>query len=96
MSAKIKPWGENILVKCEPVGERTYGKIVLSEKISEHTTNGVIEAIGAKCETALKVGDRIFFSAFNGAHIDMKTYGIADDSYRVIREDEIQGIIIEE
>lgn len=96
MSAKILPWGENILVKCQSVGERTYGKIVLSEKISEQTTNGVIEALGPRCQTELKVGGRVFFSAYAGAHIDMKTYGIADDSYRVIREDEIQGIITEE
>ena len=94
--AKIIPWGENILVKCRAVGERSYGKVILSEKISEQTTNGVIEALGHKCATSLQVGDRIFFSAYNGAHIDMKTYGIADDSYRVIREDEIQGKIIEE
>jgi chaperonin GroES len=96
MSVKITPWGENILIKCESVGERKIGSIIVSAKTAEQTSNGVIEAIGPKCETALKVGDRVFFSAYNGAHIDMKTYGIADDSYRVIREDEIQGIIIEE
>ena len=95
MSAKILPWGENILVLCEGVGERKVGSIIVSAKTSEMTTNGVISAIGHKCTTDLKVGDRIFFSAFNGAHIDMETYGIADDSYRVIREDEIQGIIVD-
>jgi co-chaperonin GroES (HSP10) len=94
--AKIKPWGENILVKVPVIGERKSGLIHISEKASEMTSNAVIEAIGAKCDTALKVGDRIFFSAWNGAHVDMKTYGIADDTYRLIREDEIQGIIIEE
>ena len=96
MSVKIIPWGENILVKCQSVGERTYGKIVLSEKISEQTTNGVVSEIGHKCTTSLKVGDRIFFSAYNGVHIDMKTYGIVDDTLRIIREEEILGIVKEE
>jgi co-chaperonin GroES (HSP10) len=94
--AKIIPWGENILVKVAAIGERKVGLLHISEKASEQTSNAVIEAIGPKCVTDLKVGDRIFFSAFNGAHVDMKTYGIADDTYRLIREDEIQGIIIEE
>ena len=96
MGVKIIPWGENILVKCETVGERQVGRVLISSTTSEQTKNGVIEAMGHKCATALQVGDRVFFSAFNGAHIDMKTYGIADDTYRIIREDEIQGKIIEE
>ena len=94
--AKIIPWGENLLVRCESVGERKVGSIIVSAKASEQTSNGVISAIGHKCITDLKVGDRVFFSAYNGAHIDMKTYGIADDSYRVIREEEIQGLVKEE
>ena len=64
----LTPIGERIIVKIEPIEEKTSGGLVLPESAIEPPHTGEIVAVGSKV-TELKAGDQIIFFAGTGSPI---------------------------
>lgn len=69
---KIKPLHDNIVVKADPVEEKTAGGIIIPDNVREKPARGKVVAVGsgAKGEPMeLKVGDNVMYSKYVGKDI---------------------------
>lgn len=95
-SGTIRPLGDRVLVKRAEAEERTAGGILLPESAKDKPKEGTVIAIGEgrtldsgeKSKFAVKVNDRILFSAYAGTEV--KYMG---DEYLIMREEDILGVI---
>lgn len=79
----IKPLGNRILIKQDPVEETTFAGIVLSEP--KQSTTATVIAVGPEVST-INEGDRIMFHS----HIPLL---LEEDNLMIIREQEAVYII---
>jgi len=95
-SGTIRPLGDRVLVKRAEAEERTAGGILLPESAKDKPKEGTVIAIGEgrtldngeKSKFAVKVNDRILFSAYAGTEVK---YG--GEEYLIMREEDILGVI---
>ncbi|MBN1830385.1 MAG: co-chaperone GroES [Deltaproteobacteria bacterium] len=93
---KIRPLYDRILVKRLEEEEKTKGGIIIPDTAKEKPMQGEIIAAGKGrrgddgkiLPLDVKVGDRILFNKYAGSDIK-----IDDESYMIMREDDVLGII---
>ena len=108
---KVKAIGHRIVVKPDPVEEKTAGGIVLAvdtkcERAGAQKgtvvdigplawTNEVI--FGKNCQPWCKVGDRVFFARYGGKMINLnEDLSNEEDWVVVLNDEDLQALITEE
>ena len=96
MALNVKPIGDRILV--EPVEEKEVkkGGIIIPDTAKEKPQEGKVIALGTgkvnedgkKVEFTVKKGDKVLISKYGGTEIK-----VDGESYLIMREDDILGII---
>lgn len=96
----FKPAGDRILVKRDPIEERSAGGIYIpdSAREKERAQGGIVLAVGAgkrdthgnRIPVEVKKGDRVYFGKYAGTEAGKDTDGL---ELIIIREDELLGVI---
>ncbi len=92
----IRPLGDRVLVQRTAAEEKTAGGILLPESAKEKPKEGKIVALGSgkllddgsRSEFAVKVGDRVLFTAYGGTDVKFN-----DTDYLIMHESDILGVI---
>lgn len=87
----FKPIRNEVLIKVKSTKDKTEGGIIIPDNAREEPVKGEVIALGSKCETMIDVGDLVIFDKYAGKELE-----IDGDSYRVISEENINGIEIKE
>jgi chaperonin GroES len=93
---KIKPIGQNVLIRRLEAEEKTKGGIILPDTAKEKPREGEVLAVGdgeigkdgKKKEFQVAKGDRVIFSSYAGTEIKL-----AGEEYLIISEDDILGVV---
>jgi chaperonin GroES len=93
---KIRPLGQNVLLRRLEAEEKTKGGIVLPDTAKEKPKEGEILTIGAgeirkdgkRKEFQVKAGDRVIFSSYAGTEVK-----IEGDEYLILSEDDILAVV---
>ena len=93
---KIRPLGQNVLLRRLEAEEKTKGGIFLPDTAKEKPREGEILAIGEgeltkdgkHKEFQVKVGDRVIFSSYAGTEVKL-----AGEEYLILVEDDILGVV---
>ncbi|MFQ5844110.1 MAG: co-chaperone GroES [Planctomycetota bacterium] len=93
---KIRPLGQNVLVRRLEAEEKTKGGIVLPDTAKEKPKEGEVIAIGEgelqkdgkRKEFQVGTGDRVIFSSYAGTEVKL-----AGDEYLIISESDILGVV---
>ena len=94
MKTKVKPAGDNVLVKrVEPT---TKGSIIIPDTAKEKPKQGRVVALGTgardkdgkKKPFSVKAGDLVIFESYSGTEIT-----IDEEEYLIVSEDSILGIV---
>lgn len=90
---EFKPLGDKILVKPDPIKEKTSGGILLSDDAREKANRGTIIAIGNETKNKFETrpGQRVIFGMYSGTEIISED---DDELYLIMREDELFSLII--
>ena len=96
MAVNLKPLGDRVLVEPAEEKETKKGGIIIPDTAKEKPQEGKVVALGTgktddngkKVDFTVKKGDKILISKYGGTEIK-----IGDDSYLIMREDDILGII---
>jgi chaperonin GroES len=93
---KVKPLGENVLVRRVEAEEKTAGGILLPDTAKEKPKEGIVVAIGdgrlledgkrAACNVA--AGNRVIFSSYAGSEVK-----IDGEDYLLISENDILAVV---
>lgn len=92
----IKPLGDRVLVQSVDLSEQVKGGIIIPDSAKEKPQEAKVIALGtgAKDENGkalpfnVKVGDTVIVSKYGGTEVK-----INDESYTLVREDDILGIV---
>jgi len=92
----IRPLGDRVLVQRTAAEEKTAGGILLPESAKEKPKEGKIVALGSgkllddgsRSDFAVKVGDRVLFTAYGGTDVKFN-----DTDYLIMHESDILGVI---
>ncbi|MCI0455256.1 MAG: co-chaperone GroES [Candidatus Dadabacteria bacterium] len=95
---KVKPLYDRILVKRLNTEDKTKGGIIIPETAKEKPQEGKVMSVGkgklledgSLRPLDVKVGDRVLFSKYGGAEIN-----IEGDEYLILREDEVLAVVQE-
>ncbi len=90
---KLRPLSDRVLVKRMETEEKTDSGIIIPDSAKEKAQTGTILAVGPGRKDAngvvipleVEVGDMIYFSKYSGNE--------AGDSYLIIREDDVLGVV---
>ena len=93
---KIRPLGQNVLLRRLEAEEKTKGGIFLPDTAKEKPREGEILAIGEgeltkdgkHKEFQVRVGDRVIFSSYAGTEVKL-----AGEEYLILGEDDILGVV---
>lgn len=93
MFDKIKPLADRVLVKRNPVEEKTASGIIIPDAAKEKAQTGSVIAVGpGRKDTAgnvitlsVKEGDTVYFGKYSGTE--------AGQDFLIIKEDELLGVI---
>ena len=96
MAVNVKPLGDRVLVKPLEEKEVKKGGIIIPDTAKEKPQEGEVVALGTgkldddgkKIEFTVKKGDKVLISKYGGTEIK-----IDGDTYLIMREDDILGII---
>jgi len=96
LKTKVKPLGENVLVRRLEAEEKTAGGIVLPDAAKEKPKEGVVIALGdgkllddgSRAEFTVKEKDRVIFSSYAGTEVK-----IDGEEYLLIAENDILAIL---
>jgi chaperonin GroES len=96
MAVNVKPLGDRVLIQPLEEKEGKKGGIIIPDTAKEKPQEGTVVAVGTgklddsgkKIEFNVKVGDKVLIPKYGGAEIK-----IDDESYLIMREDDILGII---
>ena len=92
----IKPLGDRVLVKPLEEKEISKGGIIIPDSAKEKPQEAEVVALGTGkrdddgklIEFTVKVGDKVLVSKYGGTEVKVE-----GDSYTIMREDDIIGII---
>ena len=93
---KIRPLGQNVLLRRLEAEEKTKGGIFLPDTAKEKPREGEILAIGEGELTKdgkhkdfqVKVGDRVIFSSYAGTEVKL-----GGEDFLILGEDDILGVV---
>ena len=93
---KIKPLGQNVLLRRLEAEEKTKGGIILPDTAKEKPKEGEVLAIGEgeldkngkRKDFQVKKGDRVIFSSYAGTEIKLD-----GGDYLILSEDDILGVV---
>jgi chaperonin GroES len=96
MAINVKPLSDRVLVKPLEEKETKKGGIIIPDTAKEKPQEGEVVALGTgkldeqgkKVDFTVKKGDRVLISKYGGTEIK-----IDGDSYLIMREDDILGIL---
>ena len=96
MAIKLQPLGDRVLVHPLEEKETQRGGIIIPDTAKEKPTEGEVVAIGTgkkddegkKIEFTVKVGDKVLISKYGGTEVKLD-----GESYLIMREDDILGVI---
>ena len=96
LKTKVKPLGDNVLIKRVEAEEKTAGGIVLPDAAKEKPKQGVVVALGDgkllddgnRSEFTVAKNDRVLFSSYAGTEVK-----IDGDEYLLIAENDILAIL---
>lgn len=94
--AKVRPLGDNILVKRTEADEKTAGGIVLPDSAKEKPKEGLVIALGdgrmlddgKRGEFSVRANDRVLFSSYAGTEIK-----VSGEDYLLISENDVLAVI---
>jgi len=92
----FQPLGDRVLVKPQEEKEQKKGGIIIPDTAKEKPQEGKVVALGTgkrnekgeKIPFEVKAGDTVLFGKYSGTEIKVN-----DETYQVMREDEIIGIL---
>ena len=90
---KLKPMGENILLKQREAAETTISGIVLATATKEKPAIYEVVAAGPgtkDVEVTVKVGDKVVVSKFSGNEIKLD-----GEDYKFVKQDDILAVVID-
>ena len=93
---KVKPLGDNLLIKRIEAEEVTAGGIVLPDSAKDKPKEGVVMALGdgrllddgSRAEFSVGKNDRVLFSSYAGTEVK-----IDGDEYLLIPENDILAVV---
>jgi chaperonin GroES len=93
---KIKPLGQNVLLRRLEAEEKTKGGIILPDTAKEKPKEGEVLALGEgeldkngkKKDFQVKKGDRVIFSSYAGTEVKLD-----GEEYLILSEDDILGVV---
>ena len=93
---KIRPLGQNVLLRRLEAEEKTKGGIYLPDTAKEKPREGEILAVGEgeldkagkRKEFQVSAGDRVIFSSYAGTEVKL-----GGEDYLILSEDDILGIV---
>ena len=93
---KFRPLHDRVLVRRVEAEEKTAGGIIIPDTAKEKPQEGNVVALGTgklddngkKVEFTVKKGDKVLISKYGGTEIK-----VDGESYLIMREDDILGII---
>jgi chaperonin GroES len=93
---KVKPLGENILVRRVEAEEKTAGGILLPDAAKEKPKEGVVVAVGdgklledgKRAPFGVAVGNRVIFSSYAGNEVK-----IDGEDYLLIAESDVLAVV---
>ncbi len=96
MAIKMQPLGDRVLVQPIEEKEEKKGGIIIPDTAKEKPQEGEVVALGTgktddegkKIAFKVKVGDRVLISKYGGTEVK-----IDGESYLIMREDDILGIL---
>ena len=96
MAINVKPLGDRVLVQPFVEQETKKGGIIIPDTAKEKPQEGSVVALGTgkvddngkKVEFTVKQGDKVLISKYGGTEIK-----VDGESYLIMREDDILGII---
>ena len=84
---KIRPLGNNVLLKPEKLSEKTDSGFVMPESANKSALFGTVEGIGKEAEdTGLEIGQKVTYAQYSGTEIG---------EYLLISCNDIMGIVYE-
>jgi chaperonin GroES len=95
-TTKVKPLGENVLVRRVEAEEKTAGGILLPDTAKEKPKEGIVVALGdgkllddgKRASFTVATGNRVIFSSYAGSEVRLD-----GDDYLLIKEDDILAIV---
>ena len=96
MAINVRPLGDRVLVQPIEEQETKKGGIIIPDTAKEKPQEGEVVALGTgklddngkKVEFTVKKGDKVLISKYGGTEIK-----VDGESYLIMREDDILGII---
>lgn len=89
MKAKVKPLGENVLIKPEKQDKKTKTGIYLPETASEERPQeGRVIATGDSKDIKVKKNQRVIFRQFSGTEVK-----IDKEDYLIIKNEDILAVV---
>ena len=96
MAIDVRPLGDRVLVQAIEEKETKKGGIIIPDTAKEKPQEGQVVALGTgklnedgkKVEFTVKKGDKVLISKYGGTEIK-----VDGESYLIMREDDILGII---
>ena len=93
---KIKPLGQNVLLRRLEAEEKTKGGIILPDTAKEKPKEGEVIAIGEgeldkngkRKDFQVKKGDRVIFSSYAGTEIKLD-----GEEFLILSEDDVLGVV---
>jgi len=93
---KIKPLGQNVLLRRLEAEEKTKGGIILPDTAKEKPKEGEVLAIGEgeldkdgkRKDFQVKKGDRVIFSSYAGTEVKFD-----GEEFLILSEDDILGVV---
>ena len=90
----LKPLADRVLIEPSEAEEVTKSGIIIPDSAKEEKSEGKVVALGSgivkgkKYEFSVKVGDSVIFGKYAGDEVE-----IENKKYKIVREDEILGIL---
>jgi chaperonin GroES len=93
MFEKMKPLGNNVLLKREEFVNKTPSGLIIPDTAKEKGQHGTVIAVGPGKTTpegktipvAVRAGDTVFFGKYAGTEVG--------DDHLIVKEDEILGVV---
>ena len=86
---KVKPLGDNVLVKPEKADKKTKSGIFLPESASEERPQqGKIIEIGESKDIKVKKNQEVIFKRYSGTEVKIK-----DEEYLIVKNEDVLAIV---
>lgn len=84
----LRPLNNQVVLKKEEVETKTSSGIILSSETKKMPSVGKVLALGTKCESDLKVNDKVVYKEYSGTSVTLN-----HEDYIVIEEKDILAVI---